>query len=241
MIFMYKKLKKYIYECTHPVIGEVWMLHRVTNIQSNTELQRQYEITPERLESLIMEYIGKGYKFLSIKELSERLSGNGKQRVKFVAVTLDDGYQDNYLEAYPIFKKYNVPFCIYLLQNEIVGDAVPHYPMLTKEQILDLNKEPLCTLGGHTYSHPYLGKLDKESQRKEIMRCKEWMEGLLQKRLIDYSYPFGSYNGDTMDIMCEIGIEHCTMAWGGEIRKGKEVNKLAIPRVLVTETTKKNG
>lgn len=231
---MFRKFRRYLYDITHPVIGEVWQLHRVTNEHSDTELQRTYEITPHRLESLMLQYQSDGYVFVSMKDVGQIMLGEKIIKNKFVAITLDDGYRDNYEIAYPIFKKYNIPFCIYLLQCEITGDMQGHYPMLTEMQILELDKEPLCTLGGHTYSHPFLGKLNKNEQFNEIIKCKDWIECLLKHDIEDYSYPFGSFNADTVSIMNEIGIKQCTIAWGGGIHKGYD-KILKIPRVIITE------
>lgn len=233
---MFRKLKRYYYKLTHPVIGEVWQLHRVTNQHASTELQRMYEITPQRLESLIVNYLNKGYVFISMADVRRVMLKELKINQKFVSVTLDDGYRDNYEIAYPIFKKYNVPFCIYLLQNEVSGDVVGKYPMLTKEQILALDNEPLCTLGGHTYSHPALAKLKKDRQKEEILRCKGWMEDMLGHKIVDYSYPYGSYNKETIEILKNEGILQCPMAWGGDVCKRKHTS-LEIPRKLVTETS----
>lgn len=219
---------------THPVIGEVWMLHRVTNKYSDTELQRTYEITPNRLECLIREYLHKGYVFISTADVRRVMLGELHLKTKFISITIDDGYRDNYEEAYPIFKKYNVPFCIYLLQNEVSGDSLGLYPMLTNEQILELDNDSLCTFGGHTYSHTALSQLTKEEQLREIICCKEWMENLLGHKVVDYSYPYGAYNRDTLEIMNGLGMAQCPKSWGGNVRlRGHSIYE--IPRKLVTE------
>jgi len=216
------------------VIGEVWMLHRVTDSHSDTELLRTYEITPRRLDSLIVEYTKKGYLFISIEDVRKVMLGEKQIKNKFVSITLDDGYRDNYEVAYPIFRKYNVPFCIYLFQSEVTGEAKSNYLMLTTEQILELDNDSLCTLGGHTYSHPKLGTLSKQEQYLEIIRCKDWLEELLGHPIDNYSYPYGSFNSDTIDIISDIGIKQCTAAWGGKIRKGNK-KLYTIYRRLVTE------
>ncbi len=231
---MLKKIKRYIYNFFHPVIGEVWELHRVTENHADTALQRTYEITPARLRFLITEYLEKGYIFISMNQVRKVICGEEKLAHKFVAITLDDGYRDNYEVAYPIFKKYQIPFCVYLLQNEVSGVVQGNYPMLTYEQIKELDKEPLCTLGCHTYSHPRLAELNNEDQYREITTCHKWLETLLNHPIVDFSYPFGSFNQDTIEILKMMGIRQCAMAWGGEVR-GRKTSPLMIPRVLVTE------
>ncbi len=246
---MFRKIKRYWYNFTHPIIGEVWQLHRVTNEHSVQDRMQQYEITPARLESLIIAYQQKGFEFISMAEVAKRLSLGSQPSVmcssffqKYVAVTLDDGYADNYEVAYPIFKKYNVPFCIYLcekmVKGEIQEDKIEHYRYLSIEQIERLNNEPLCTLGGHTASHVHLSQLSHEQQREEIESCKLWIESITHKPMEDFAYPYGDYNADTISVVKDLGIMRAVAAWGGAIRKDTYYNSLTIPRLLVTESEK---
>lgn len=237
---MFRKIKRYWFQLTHPVIGEVWQLHRVTDEQSVQQRVRDYEITPARLESLIVEYLHKGYEFISIAEAAERMTG--KDGKKFVAVTLDDGYANNYEIAYPIFKKYNIPFCIYVCKGMITGerreDHIEHYKMLSIDQLRLLDSEPLCTLGGHTNSHVRLTTLSEDQQIQEILGCKLWLENLLEHSIEDYAFPYGDYNARTLALMREMGIKRAVASWGGGVRRNTPERILDIPRILITETDK---
>ena len=239
MTFVFKKIQRYWFQLTHPVIGEVWQLHRVTDEHSVQARVRDYEITPARLESLIVEYQRKGYEFISIAEVAERMSG--KRGKKFIAVTLDDGYANNYEVAYPIFKKYHVPFCIYVCNGMITGerkeDNIEHYKMLSIDQLCALDQEPLCTIGGHTNSHYRLTNLSKDLQMQEIYGCKLWLENTLGHAIEDYAFPYGSYNAETLAILAYIGIKRAVASWGGGVRRNTPERVLDIPRVRVTEQT----
>lgn len=237
MTFVFKKLRRYWFNLLHPAIGEVWQLHRVTNERSVQARVRDYEITPARLESLIVEYQRKGYEFISIAEVAERMSG--KRGKKFIAVTLDDGYANNYEVAYPIFMKYHVPFGIYVCKGMITGerkeDNIEHYKMLSIDQLRALDKEPLCTIGGHTNLHLRLTSLSKEQQKQEILGCKIWLENVLGHLIEDYAFPYGDYNAFTIDILKQAGIKHAVASWGGKVRENTKERVLDIPRLLVTE------
>ena len=238
---MFRRIKRYWFLLTHPEIGEVWQLHRVTNESSIQARLRDYEITPARLESLIVEYQRKGYEFISMAEVAERMKG--KDGKKFVSVTLDDGYANNYEVAYPIFKKYQVPFCIYVCKGMITGerkeDNIENYKMLSIDQLRALDNEPLCTLGGHTNSHVRLMNLSKDLQAQEICGCKLWLEITLGHIIEDYAFPYGSYNAETLAILANNGIKRAVAAWGGGVRKCTPEQTLNIPRILITETDKK--
>lgn len=95
--------------------GHILTLHRVAENTSGPRIRwnKNLEITPEYLEEVILSYKNKGYTFLSMDQLHDQLV-QGTLQKPFVTFTLDDGYEDNYTLAYPVFKKYDVPFCIYI-------------------------------------------------------------------------------------------------------------------------------
>jgi peptidoglycan/xylan/chitin deacetylase (PgdA/CDA1 family) len=80
-------------------------------------------VTPEYLENMI-EFLRKNnYEIVSLTRATQILNGDQKGK-KFVVFTFDDGYIDNYLYAYPIFKKHQVPFTIYVTTNLPDGEAI---------------------------------------------------------------------------------------------------------------------
>lgn len=238
-MFGFRKIRRYWYQWTRHSIGTVWMLHRVTDVVSALESQRRYEITPAKLQQLIQSYMDSGYEFISMAEVEKRMSGDSKG--KFIAVTLDDGYEDTYTVAYPIFKKYNVPFCVYITEGPVTGEVCPEhmrgYKMLKERQIAELSQSPLCTIGSHTRSHVALSTLCKEDQYKEICRGKEWLERVVGHPVVDFAYPYGKTNKETFAIARNIGIKRAVLAGGGEVLNRTGRMKLAIPRIVVTNET----
>lgn len=117
-----KKILKTLYmHCsfiTRPLFGGngyILALHRVCPPGPGTRLQANagMEMTPKKLEAIIQFFRNHDYKFISLDQLVERLP-NRKNKRKFVVFTFDDGYVDNYLHAYPVLKKHDVPFTIYI-------------------------------------------------------------------------------------------------------------------------------
>lgn len=234
-----RKIRRYWYQWTRHAIGSVWMLHRVTDEVSLIESQRRYEITPAKLESLIQTYQECGYQFVSIADVEQSMSGESKG--KFIAVTLDDGYENTYSVAYPIFKKYNVPFCVYIAEGPVTGEVCPEhmreYRMMSEKQIAELSKSPLCTIGSHTKSHVALETLSKDRQYIEIKHCKDWLEGVIGKPVVDFAFPYGKPNKETFFVVRDLGIERAVLAGGGEVLNRTGRMKLAIPRIVVTNET----
>ena len=107
------KIKRKIHNLSLPELGVVLMLHRVVDSRSRIAANRDLEITADFLEKTILEYRQKGYTFVNLDEVADIIE-KGNTKHKFVCFTFDDGYRDNYEIAYPIFKKYNIPFTIYV-------------------------------------------------------------------------------------------------------------------------------
>ena len=96
-------------------IGVVFMLHRVSErIDGNLPNNEHLKISPTFLEKVIVKYKKAGFSFLSLDQLYEIISGKSNIGKPFVCFTMDDGYLDNYENAYPIFKKHQVPFAIFV-------------------------------------------------------------------------------------------------------------------------------
>lgn len=133
----------------HPVQGEIWCLHRVVTERSSFPSNRELEITPDYLDSLISSYIQRGFQFVSVEDIVSDVDRRpwDLRRKKRVAISFDDGFVDVYQNAFPIFKKYHVPFTIYLVGNypegqsdlwwiqmeHLAGSDIPAFERLMKE------------------------------------------------------------------------------------------------------------
>lgn len=201
------------------------MLHRCTAHRSADEQQRNLEITPDYLEQKILEYKSKGYVFISMDEVAQRLQ-NSKCTIrnsKFVALTFDDGYRDNLTEALPVLRKHHVPFIVYVTTDFIDNKKeMWWYPgqklALSKEELLQLDREPLCTIGAHTLSHPKLDGLPREDQQREIVESKQQLESWLGHAVAHFSYPHGAHTEQTQQLSIQAGFTTIACAWGGFVR-----------------------
>jgi len=122
----------------HAGIGTILMFHRVLPNSTGPRVHNHesLEVDPGRLEKTIDFFSARNYDFISISQVPEYLQLG---RNKFVAFTFDDGYADNLENAYPIFKKHNIPFTIYVTTNFINRTAVVWWYLL--EEILLKNQQ----------------------------------------------------------------------------------------------------
>ena len=95
--------------------GHILLFHRICPAEPKARISANVglELTPQQLEKIIQFFLSRGYAFLSLDQLEERLMDKNKKK-KFVVFTFDDGYADNLHYAFPILKKNNIPFTIYV-------------------------------------------------------------------------------------------------------------------------------
>jgi peptidoglycan/xylan/chitin deacetylase (PgdA/CDA1 family) len=73
-----------------------------------------------------MRFLKSCYRVLSLRELVER-SQRGDVPSRSVAITFDDGYSDNYENAFPILKRYGLPATIFVATGAIgTGNPLWH-------------------------------------------------------------------------------------------------------------------
>jgi peptidoglycan/xylan/chitin deacetylase (PgdA/CDA1 family) len=124
----------------------------------------------------------------------------GKPRV---AITFDDGYQDNVEIALPLLQKYRLTATFFITTGLLQKDT----PTLNRlaanfgnslEQMGPLNFAGLRALdaagmhiGAHTHSHHNLRQLSPKEQREELYKSRAILEDALGKAVPTMSYPYG--------------------------------------------------
>ncbi len=95
-------------------IGAIFTLHHVRPPSvERFQPNRLLEVTPDFLEHVIHKLRRARIDFVGIDEVRRRLVEQDFGR-RFVCITLDDGYRDTLHCAYPILKKHEVPFVLYI-------------------------------------------------------------------------------------------------------------------------------
>lgn len=95
----------------------VLCFHRIKKSSDNLLDQRVGVTDPDSFEKVINYFRILGYRFISLENLINSIS---KSRIERVAVvTFDDGFKDLYQNAYPILKKLNIPFTLFLITSTI--------------------------------------------------------------------------------------------------------------------------
>jgi peptidoglycan/xylan/chitin deacetylase (PgdA/CDA1 family) len=95
-------------------VGSILTLHHVRPPRSDAfQPNRLLEITPKFLGRLLRRLKRSRIDVISLDEMHRRFVADDFQR-RFVCLTFDDGYKDLLRYAYPLLKKYELPFALYI-------------------------------------------------------------------------------------------------------------------------------
>ena len=175
-----------------------------------------------------MRYLSENnYNVITPKEMLDAFKNNAKLPDKTVIITFDDGYKDNYENAYPILKKYYLKGTIF-----VITDYVSLYPnYITWDEAKEMQKSGVINLESHTMDHFNLLKISKNDARLQLANSKYWLEAHLKKPVTFLAYPEGDYNEDLKNMLKELKYEGGFTVNYGLVSSASDVYEM--PRVAV--------
>jgi peptidoglycan/xylan/chitin deacetylase (PgdA/CDA1 family) len=183
-----------------------------------------------------MEYLKSNCAIVPLDEVLECIGKEGRPARRIVSITFDDGYQDFYMNVYPFLRKHKLPATVFVATG-YVGKEWPfvenHPKMLTWEQIEEISNNNI-EIGAHTVTHPNLQKKKPEEAIHEIVKSKEEIEKHLRRTVRFFSYPFGRYTNQILEIVESAGFE-AGVGGVGTVHKGSylfTLNRVQVDRSI---------
>lgn len=129
------------------------------------------EITPEFLDNVLSHLAGQGVDFVSFAE-GVRRTKLGASPKPFAVITLDDGYLDNHEYAWPVFKKHDCPFTIFIATDITDGTSELWWQILERA-IAD--SDTLSTeIGGEKLSLATATAAQKNQAYEKLYKLVRW-------------------------------------------------------------------
>ncbi len=165
---------------------------------------------------------------------------------KYFHLSFDDGFKNNFINAFPILKKYKIPSIFFVPTSLIEADwnkteefclVKTNYGSVIQfmdwADILEMDSYGY-EFGSHTANHVRLSDplININELNKEIMESKEVIEKKLGKKCNYISWPFGELkdvNNQALEIIKNVGYLGCFGAFRGSVITNK-TNRFMIPR-----------
>jgi peptidoglycan/xylan/chitin deacetylase (PgdA/CDA1 family) len=268
---------------------------------------RSLEVTPGFLERVIESVQRSGMEIVSLDEMHRRYVEGDLGR-RFACLTFDGGYRDNRIWAYPILKKYAVPFAIYvptsfadrvgelwwrvleaaIANNDrialmvngqgqrfdcgtaqekqhvfseicrwlrtlpgpddirlIVRDLAARYGVdlaainglcMSWQEIADLARDPLVTIGANTVNYPILAKTSDEQALAELKMGQAVIETAIGVKPEHCAYPFGEHDSvgaREFRLAAELGFKTAVTTYPSMLFPEYRDCLTALPRITV--------
>ena len=169
------------------------------------------------------------YNVISLTEFIEMVKSGKKIPHKTIAITFDDGLKNNFLNAYPVLKKYNLPATIF-----IPTDFIGKEKFLNPSDI-EIMQEDNISIGSHTLSHRWLPSLNEKEIREELFASKEILEEMTGREIKVLSYPLGGFNKKVEKIAEEVGYIGAVATNPG--KKAPKDDIFALKRIRISMTS----
>lgn len=187
----------------------ILMYHMICD--PRTEKERRFACPPARFREHMNALLQEGYRFVSMRQIEAFIQGNESLPDKAVAITLDDGFRDNYENGLPVFNALSIPATVFLITGRVDQSNAwmtqaegEQRPMLNWSQVSEM-ADAGVEFGGHTVSHPRLPELARSDMREEIGGCKAVLEDRLGREVRYFAYPYGLFNDAAVDTVREAG------------------------------------
>lgn len=149
--------------------GFVFGLHNVEPYSHKNECSKLFNnltITPEFLEKIILSIQNQGFTFVSMEQF---LKDKQDDKIhKNAVITIDDGWIGIYKYAFPIFKKYNIPFVFYIA-TDLINNGFLHCK--------------LPEMDGMNILCDFIYKNEKNIEKQQQLFEKLWIKYKHKKRL----------------------------------------------------------
>ena len=157
-------------------------------------------VSPAEFDRQVGALDSHGFRAIPLDDLLAYMRGEAvKLPDKPVVITFDDGYTDNYTNAFPILKKYGFDAAIFM-----VGINFDRQNRLSSGQVREMAAGGF-TVGAHSMTHPDLTTLSAAALKTEVAGSRA-KAGQVTGRPADYfAYPGGFYDLATVDAVRAAG------------------------------------
>lgn len=197
-----------------------------------------------------------GYVSIRQQDLLQYLKGGADALLpeKSVVITIDDGYESNYVLAYPILLEEKMYASIYVVASGISQPA-PYAPMMAWEQAREMYYSGYVDIQSHTYnSHYYAdigngkegaatvsrlminGVLETAEQygsriAADIQTAAQLIEAEIGNRMISLTFPYGRHSKRLIEAARDNGHQLMYTVLPGKITQSSNITQL--PRINV--------
>ncbi|HEX4667266.1 MAG TPA: polysaccharide deacetylase family protein [Chthoniobacterales bacterium] len=187
------------------------------------------EITPEAFEAQMQKLKDENIAVIGMQDFLAWKRGEKSIPPHAAIITIDDGWKSTYDVAWPILKKFNYPFTLFIYTEGIRGGKYGGGAAMSWEQLAEM-RDAGVDIQAHSATHqdlrkPYdkstKGKLTPEEYsewlEREVGGSKATLEQKLGIRVNCFAVPFGYYNDRVKEATKKANFEAVFTVYGQKL------------------------
>ena len=183
----------------------ILMYHHIADSPPGADpIRRDLSVSPQAFEAQLRYLVEAGYRPITLRDLIYHLTLGASLPEKPVILTFDDGYENNYTNAYPLLKKYGFVGTFFIV-TEPVDRGRAGYMSWAQIEIMSTGG---MEIGAHSSTHPDLRGKSVDYIIWQAVGSKEAIEARIQQPVRFFSYPSGRYDEQVVNVL------HSANFWG---------------------------
>jgi peptidoglycan/xylan/chitin deacetylase (PgdA/CDA1 family) len=202
-----------------PIGNNIWtlrvpilMYHYISVPPTDADIYRtDLSVTPENFREQMTYLAENGYTPIDLYQLSAAVTSQIELPEKPVVLTFDDGYLDNYENAFPILQELGFVGTFFVITDlaDQGADGYANWEQLEEMAAAGMRIE------SHTKNHPDLTTLGRDGIIFQVLGSQETIAAHIGYTPRFLCYPGGRYDEETMQILAELDLWGATTTQGG--------------------------
>ena len=203
---------------TRPVVVPILMYHHVAAAGPDADaIRRDLSVSPANFEAQLRYLIARGYQPTTLKALMMHLQVGEPLPSKPVILTFDDGFKDQYTNAYPVLKRYGFVGSFFII-TRFADEGREEHMSWTEVESLHANG---MEIGSHSYTHPSLRGKSFDYIVWQVLGSKEAIEARTHEPVRFFSYPSGQYDQGVVDVLRSAGYWGAVTVEAGSLQSSQ--------------------
>ncbi|HSS61573.1 MAG TPA: polysaccharide deacetylase family protein [Candidatus Limnocylindrales bacterium] len=165
-------------------------------------------VSPEDFTAQVQWLYANHYHTVTFDDIRAYFAGAAPLPSRPIVITFDDGYKDLYTTAFPILAAHGFSAVAY-----IVSGFVGRPENVSRAEVLQMDRAGI-EIASHTVNHANLAGSSAGSVAYELGQSKRWLEQLVGHPVLDFAYPSGKYNAQTVQAVMQAGYSSAVITDG---------------------------
>ncbi|MCO5184366.1 MAG: polysaccharide deacetylase family protein [Anaerolineae bacterium] len=191
----------------------ILMYHYLSTPPADADKYRlDLSVTPANFAQQMQYLADNGYTPLDLYDLALVITQKQDLPEKPVIITFDDGYRDNYENAFPILQQHGFKATFFVITGPIDQGAEQY---MTWEMVEQMSQAGM-RIESHTVTHPQLAGMERDDQYFQIQSSQQTIADHIGYTPRFLCYPGGFYDETTIDVLRELDMWGAVTTQGGQ-------------------------